>query len=441
MLEHLSTKLRAIVEKIKGKPYIDEKILNEIIRDIQRALLMSDINVNIVYELTNNIRNKIKEGGIPPGISLKEYLIKTLYDELVKILGEEKKELKIDKKPYVIMLIGLEGSGKTTSAAKLAKYFGEKGYKIGIYTTDVYRPAAREQLKQLVKSLSNVEYYNGDEKDSIKIALNGLKYFDKKVDIIIVDTAGRHKEERELLKEMKAMESILKPNIIFLVVDGTIGQKAYEQAKAFKEYTKIGGIIVTKLDGTARGGGALSAAAATGASIYFIGTGEKIDDIEYYDPHSFVGRLIGIGDIKGLIEKIKKIIYEKEQIERLKKIAKGRFTLVDMMEQIEQIYKMGGIYKILSYLPGFNINIPKEKLSEMEIKLKKWKAAINSMTLEEKINPKILKRTRLTRVSRGAGVDERTIREMVKQYEMMKKVMKSRKHKRLLKEYLSKYQY
>jgi len=438
MFEELSSKLKAIVDKIRGKAYIDEKVLNEILRDIQRALLTADVNVKIVFELTSAIKKRFKEERPPSGVSLKDYVIRLIYEEMVKVLGGEKAEIKINKKPFLIMLVGLEGSGKTTTAAKLAKYYADMNYKVGIFTTDVYRPAAREQLKQLVSNIQKVEYYEENIDDAVKIAKNGVDVLKKRgVDLIIIDTAGRHKKEETLLKEMEEMDKHIQPDLILLVIDATIGQKAYEQAKAFREHTRIGGIVITKLDGTARGGGALSAAAATGAKILFIGIGEKIDDLEEYDPYSFVGRLLGIGDLKTLLEKVNKAI-EKEEMERIRKIAKGRFTLLDMMEQLEQVYKMGGLYKLLSFLPGLGGKISKEEVALMEKKIKMWKVAIDSMTLEEKINPKIIKKSRLVRISRGSGVDERTIREMVKQYEMMKKLMRSRRHKRLLKGYIDK---
>jgi len=437
MFEELSDRLRAVIDKIRGKPYIDEKVLNEIMRDIQRVLLTADVNVKIVFNLTSNIKRRFKEGKPPEGVSLKDYVIRLIYEELVNILGQEHRGIEISKKPYVIMLVGLEGSGKTTTAAKLAKYFADKNYRVGVLTTDIYRPAAREQLKQLVKNIHNAKYYeNISNKDAIKIASNGIKKLrEENMDIIIVDTAGRHKEEKSLLKEMEKLSKAINPDLILLIIDATIGQKAYEQAKAFNEHTEIGGIVITKLDGTARGGGALSAAAATGAKIFFIGVGEKVNDLEEYDPYSFVGRLLGIGDLKSLIERVDKFL-KKEEIERFKKIARGRFTLIDMMEQFEQIYKMGGIYKVLSFIPGFGAKIPKEEIVRMEEKIKKWKAAVNSMTLEEKVDPKIIKRSRLVRISRGSGVDEKTIKEMIKQYENMRRLMRSRKHKRLLKEYM-----
>lgn len=441
MLEEISERLKKAIERIKNRVYIDEKSLNEVLREIQKALILADVNVKIVFGLTNRIKERFKTEKPPHELTVKEYVIKIIFDELVKILGEEKNELMITKKPFKIMFIGLEGSGKTTTVAKLAYYYSQKGYKVGVFSTDIHRPAAIDQLEQLTSQIKNVLFIDAkNEKNVNKIIVDSLNKLDKKVDIILVDTAGRHKEEKSLLSEMKLIEKILKPDFTFLVIDATIGQKAYDQAKAFHDTVKIGGIIISKMDGTARGGGALSAATATGAKIYFIGTGEKIRDLEEYDPYSFVGRLLGIEDIRNIISHVERTL-EKRDLERLKRISKGEFTLIDMIDQLNQIYKLGGLSKLLSYLPISNIKLSKEELADIENKIKKWKYAIDSMTLEEKVNPRIIKKDRLQRISRGSGVDEKTIKEMLRQYETMRKFMKKQRHKRVLKEYMRKFGY
>ena len=433
MLEALSTRLRSAIEKLTKKSYIDEKAVKEVIKEIQKGLIMSDVNIKIVFDISKKIEERALKEEPPPGLSVKEHVIRIIYEELTRLLGEKTPEIKPRKgKVTRILLVGIQGSGKTTTAAKLAKYFKEQGYKVGMFSTDTYRPAGREQLRQLAERIE-VEFFDYDSKDSIKIAKKGLEYFDEKVDVLIIDTAGRHKEEKSLLKEMRDLEKIIKPDYIFLVIDAALGQQAYNQAKAFHETTPIGGIIITKLDGTAKGGGALSAAAATGAKIYFIGVGEKIDDLEFYDPPSFVGRLLGMGDIKTLLKKIESIRMSQERMEKIKKMAKGKFTLMDMIEQFESVSKMGGLYKILSMMPGLGAKVPKEMIEDVEKKIKKWKYAVDSMTDEERIDPNIIKRTRLQRISRGSGVDESVIREMIKQYNMLRKMLKSGRRKRLLK--------
>jgi signal recognition particle subunit SRP54 len=349
------------------------------------------------------------------------------------LLGGSTPELKIKKGLNKILLVGIQGSGKTTTAAKLAKYFRDSNYKVGVFSTDTYRPAARLQLKQLISGL-NIEFFDIKTENSVELATKGIEYFSKRdIDIVIIDTAGRHKDEESLMKEMKQLSMIIKPDIIFLVIDASIGQQAYSQAKAFNEATQIGGIIITKLDGTAKGGGALSAAAATGAKIYFIGTGEKIEDFEEYNPPRFVGRLLGLGDLETLLQKFKAIEIDKEKRERLLQIAKGKFTLVDLVEQMEEIRKVGSFSKLLDLIPGFNLKIPKEMLEEAEEKVAKWRHALDSMTDEEKIDPTLIKGSRIKRISRGSGVDEKTIKEMIKQYHMSKKLLRSRKSKKFLK--------
>lgn len=435
MLEELSERLRGVIDKIKGVSYIDEKTLKELIKEIQKGLILSDVNINIVIELSKEIDKRIKKEEVPPGITLKEFIIGIIYEELVKIMGGEPPKIVVNKgaPPFKILLVGIQGSGKTTSAAKLAYYFKNKGYIVGLMSTDTYRPAGREQLRQLANKIDIMFYDKRDYNDPIRIAREGLEFFDEKIDILIVDTAGRHKEEKGLLKEMEQLAKVIKPNLTLLVIDATIGQQAYNQAKAFHEKAPLGGIFVAKLDGSARGGGALSAAVATGAKIYFVGTGEKIEDIEPYDAAAFIGRLLGIGDIKGILQKIEDIKLSRERMEKIRQMAKGKFTLLDMVEQFESLSKMGGLYKILSMIPGLGYNIPKEAIKELEKKVKKWRIIINSMTDEERIHPDIIKKTRITRIARGSGTAESEVRELIKQYKLLRKTLKSGKGRKLIK--------
>jgi len=433
MLEELSKRLRGAIDKLRGVAYVDEKALKAVIKEIQKGLILSDVNINLVINLSKRIEERVKHEKVPPGITLKDYVIGVIYEELVNIMGGTPPKINIKiKKPYVIMLVGIEGSGKTTSAGKLAYYFKNMGYKVGVFSTDTYRPAGREQLKQIANKI-DVDFFDADERDSIALARKGLKHFDARVDVLIIDTAGRHKEEKGLLKEMQELANVIKPDLTLLVLDATIGQQAYNQAKAFHENAPVGGIFLTKLDGTARGGGALSAAAATGAKIYFIGVGENIEDIEAYDAASFVGRLLGIGDIKGILRKIEEMKLSEERIKKLKQMAKGKFTLIDMIEQFESVSKMGGLYKILSMIPGLGANIPKEAVKELEFKVKKWRAIINSMTDEEKLNPDIIRKTRLIRIARGSGARESEVRELIRQYKLLRKTLKSGKGRKLMK--------
>ncbi len=439
MIEALDKRFKDLIDKIRSKSYIDKKSLDEIIKELQRILLSADVNVKVVFELTRRIKERIlNEYKDRKDVPLKDLVIKVLYEELVKILGEEKKEIVIDKKPFVILFVGLEGSGKTTTVAKLAKYFAENGYRVGVFSLDIHRPAAIEQLEQLVNKISveegEVRFTNVNSAslgDRIRKSLENLK----DSDIILVDTAGRHKNEASLLKELEHIYKYLKPDYTILVIDAYMGQKAYDHTLALKERVEIDGIIISKMDGSSKGGGAISASVASGAKILFLGIGEKIDDLEPYDPKSFVARLLGLGDITGLLTRVerllKKEVYDRE---KLRKIARGKLTLLDVVEQFESIEKMGGLYKIFSYLPGFSNKLRKEDIEKLETTLKKWKVAIDSMTIEEKIDPTIIKGSRITRISRGSGVEEKAIKDLIKQYKMMKKLLKDRKHKRMFKE-------
>jgi signal recognition particle subunit SRP54 len=328
------------------------------------------------------------------------------------------------------MLVGIQGSGKTTAAAKLAKYFQRRGLKPAIICADTYRPGAYAQLQQLASRINVPVYGESNAKDPIKIALNGLKHFSDR-DLIIIDTAGRHKDEQELIKEMKMLEKHIKPDEVMLVIDGTIGQQAMVQAKAFNEATPIGSILVTKLDGSARGGGALSAVAATGAPIKFVGTGEKIEDIEPFIPSRFVGRLLGMGDLETLLEKVREAEVKVPE-KKAKAILSGRFTLTDMYEQFEAMKGMGALRKLLKMVPGLSYNVPEEMLNTAEDRLEKWRVMIQSMTPEERDNPKIFNSSRIRRVARGSGTSEKEVKELLKQYVLMRRMMKTLRRKKKL---------
>jgi signal recognition particle subunit SRP54 len=273
-------------------------------------------------------------------------------------------------------------------------------------------------------------YGDPKAKDPIKVANEGLKQFSDK-DIVIVDTSGRHKEEQELIKEMKMLEHNVKPDEVTLVIDGTIGQQALVQAKAFNEATPIGSIVVTKLDGSARGGGALSAVAATGAPIKFIGTGEKVEDIEAFVPSRFVGRLLGMGDLETLLDKVREAEIKVPE-KKAKAILSGKFTLTDMYEQFEAMKGMGTFRKLLQMIPGMSPKIPDEMLNTAEDRLDKWRVMIQSMTRQEKENPKIFNSSRMKRVARGSGTSEKEVKELLKQYVMMRRMLKTLRRKKKL---------
>jgi signal recognition particle subunit SRP54 len=326
------------------------------------------------------------------------------------------------------MLIGIQGSGKTTQGAKLARYFQKRGLKPALICADTFRPGAYDQLKQLAESI-NVDFYGEpDNKNPVKIARNGVKKFSDH-EVVILDTSGRHKEEKSLIVEMQQIAKEVRPQEIILVLDGTIGQQASAQAAAFNEATDVGSIIVAKLDGSARGGGALSGVAATGAPIKFIGTGEKIEDLEPFVPDRFIGRLLGMGDIESLVAKVQEA--EVQVTERdVNAMLSGKFSLADMYQQFEAMRKMGPLQKVLSMVPGFSYQLPQDQLDLAEDRMDRWKYIIESMTPEEREDPKILNASRVRRIARGSGTDERDVRELIKQYNAMRKMLRQLKGRR-----------
>jgi len=429
-LEKLGSSLYDSLKKILRVSAIDEAAVKELVRDLQRALLLADVNVRLVLELSKRVEERALKEKIPPGISRREHVIKVVYEELTRFLGEKAVPLKVNpKKRNVFMLVGIQGSGKTTTAAKLARYLQKRGYKTALICTDTYRPGAYAQLKQLASRINVPVYGDEKEKDAVKIALEGLRKFEN-YDVVLIDTAGRHKDEKSLIEEMKSLEKTINPDEIIMVIDGTIGQQAASQAAAFHKATPIGSIIVAKLDGSARGGGALSAVAAIGAPIKFIGTGEKIEDLEPFDPPRFTSRLLGMGDLQGLIEKVREAEVKVPE-KKAKAFLSGKFTLADMYEQFEAMRSMGPISRILKMLPGFGYDIPDEMMNLAEEQMKKWKVIIQSMTPEERENPRIIKSSRTRRIARGSGTSERDVKMLIQQYNRLRKMIKSFRRKRL----------
>lgn len=428
-LDRLGSSLTDAIKKIFRSSVVDEAAVKELVRDIQRALLQADVNVKLVLEISKRIEERALKENVPSGISRREHVIKVVYEELTRFVGEKNVPLKIESgKKYVLMLVGIQGSGKTTHAAKLARYFQKKGLKSALICADTFRPGAYAQLQQLATRINVPIYGDPQAKDPVKVVGQGLKQFSDK-DLIIVDTSGRHKEEKDLIKEMKNLEKHVKPNEIMMVIDGTIGQQALAQAKTFHEATPIGAILITKLDGSARGGGALSAVAATGAPIKFIGTGEKVEDIEQFIPSRYVGRLLGMGDLETLLEKVKDAEIKVPE-KKAKAILSGKFTLTDMYDQFEAVKGMGPFRKVLSMLPGMSQNVPDDMLNTAEDRLEKWRVIIQSMQPEEKENPKIFNYSRIRRVARGSGTSEKEVKELLKQYVMMRRMLKMMKRKK-----------
>ncbi len=424
VLDNLGESLKNTLQKIAKSVFVDDRLVNELVKDIQRALLQADVNVQLVFSLSKEIRERALKEEAPAGITKKEHLIKIVYDELARFLGEESEEIKIGNKPAKIMLLGLFGSGKTTTAGKLARYFQKRGLKTAMIQLDVYRPAALEQLEQLGKQVNAPVFGSRKEKNPVLI-YESFEGELKKFDVVIVDTAGRDALSPELIGELKRLGERIRPDESLLVISGDIGQAAQKQAEAFHAAKSITGVIVTKLEGTAKGGGALTACAATGAKVKFIGVGEKTEDLERFVPKRFVGRLLGMGDIETLLEKAKEAISEEEAQDLGKKFLKGEFNLLDLYEQMQAMKKMGPISKVVEMIPGFGqLKLPKEMLEVQEEKLKRWKVAMDSMTKGELENPEEITAERIERISKGSGIPAAEIRELLKQHRQSKKIVK-----------------
>ncbi|MHA1893985.1 MAG: signal recognition particle receptor subunit alpha [Candidatus Helarchaeota archaeon] len=429
VMKKFGESLRNLTRKIKGFVKIDAEKVKEIINSLQRALIEADVNIELVLALTDKIEKEIWKLDIPPGIPPEKYLLKIIFEELTDFLGHQTFELKLhSNKKNILLMVGIQGSGKTTTTGKLARYLSKKGVKIGVVCADTYRPGAHDQLKQLCEQINVLFYGEPNNKDSIKIAKNGVKYFEnKKVELIIVDTAGRHKDEEDLMNEMKQIKAKINPTEIILVIDGTMGQSIAKQAYAFNKATDIGSIIVTKLDGSAKGGGALSAAAATGAPVKFIGTGEKLDELEKFDPKKFISnRLLGEPDLETFLEKVKEAEIDKEfsQKDLKTKLFTGKFNLQDMYEQMKAMKKMGPISKVLSMMGG-GAMLPDELKGLADDQIDRIKYILDSMTKKEKNNPKIINASRIKRVAKGSGTSERDVKDFLSQFNMMKKMVKT----------------
>jgi len=427
-----------VVKFLKGTdPY--ESAVDEFIRYLQKTLIKADVNVKIVFELTSKIKERALKEEPPPGILRREWFIKIVYDSLVELFGGESKPQVIPaKQPWVIMLVGIQGSGKTTASGKLALFYKKLGFKPALITTDTYRPAAYDQLKQIASAINVPFYGDKDCKDPVKIAIEGLKKLINELgaNIVIIDTAGRHGygEEKALLDEMESIARAIKPDEVMLVIDAYMGQKAYDLARKFHERTPIGSIIITKLDGTAKGGGALSAVAATGAKIKFISDGEKLEDFEVFDVRKYVARLLGLGDLETLLNKFNALEESKELEKRLEKaLISGRLTLRDIYAQLKTLKKLGPLRKVLQLIPGISmLPISDEQLNISEKKISKWLSIMNSMTYEELDNPSVIDKKRIRRIAIGSGATVEEVKELLKYYEMVNKMIKDIRRKKSL---------
>ncbi|MBU0526889.1 signal recognition particle receptor subunit alpha [Candidatus Micrarchaeota archaeon] len=410
----LGKKLRQALSKLTNRPYVDEADVKALIKDLQRVLISSDVNVKLVLKLSKKIEERTLKTDKLEALSLKEHVTKIVYEELVNLMGETYQP-RLDK--HKILICGLYGSGKTTSCAKLAHFYKTKGLSVGLIAADTDRPAAQEQLEQLSKKVGAAYYTTKGEKVPAKIVETALAK--AKEDVIIVDSAGRSALDGQLVEELREVADMLKPDENFLVMSADIGQVAGKQATEFNEAVPLSGVLVTKMDGSGKGGGALSSVGASNAKIAFIGLGEKMGDLQVYNSEKFVGRLLGVPDIGALMEKIKEISKETD----MKKIESEKLTIEAFYEQLKAAKKMGPLGDVFSMLGA--ADVPKEVVQQSEGKLTKFESMINSMTKAEKKDAVLLKnnQTRISRIAKGSGCEEKEVREFLSQFEKMEKMM------------------
>ena len=425
----LGSGIRKALARITGASVVDENAVKELVKDLQRVLITNDVNVKLVFQLTKTIEERALKEKLVPGLSLREHVVSVVHAELQKVLGG-KFEPRLGKQK--ILLLGLFGSGKTTSAAKLAKFYQSKGLKVALIAADVHRPAAFDQLQQLSEQVKSGFYGVRGEKSAVKIAEQSLEELEGKYDVLILDSAGRSAFDGALAEELKEVANAFKPDEKFLVVSADLGQVAGKQAQEFHSTVGVTGVIVTKMDGSGKGGGALSSLAVTGSRVAFIGTGEKITDIQPFDSTRFVAELVGFPDLASLLDKMKEASDE-ESVQ--KAIAEGKLDFESFLAQMRAMRKMGPMKQIMQMLGVYDL--PEEMVAQSEEKMKAFEAAVLSMTPAERKNPDLMKsKTRQTRVAKGAGLKEDDVRELIKNFEKSVKMMKQFKgNKGLLKKF------
>ncbi len=417
----LGKKLRQALSKLTNRPYVDESDVKALIKDLQRVLISSDVNVKLVLQLSKKIEERALKSKKMEALSLKEHVTKIVYEELVNLMGETYQP-RLDK--HRILVCGLYGSGKTTSCGKLAHFYKTKGLSVALVAADTDRPAAQEQLEQLSKQVGAAYYTIKGEKVPARIVQDAMGK--SKEDVVIVDSAGRNAFDEALSDELRAVADVLKPDENYLVVSADIGQVAGKQATEFNNAVPVSGVIVTKMEGSGKGGGALSSVGVSDSKIAFIGIGEKMGDLEVYNSEKFVGRLLGVPDIGALMEKIKEISKETD----VKKIETEELTIESFYEQLKAAKKLGPLGNVFSMLGA--ADVPKEMVQQSEDKLKKFESMINSMTKAEKKDASLIKKSqgRVERIASGSGCSEKEVREFLAQFEKMEKMMNMFKRNR-----------
>ncbi len=422
MLENLTDKLGNALRNLRGVGKLTEENMEESLKEVRKALLSADVHFKVAREFVNTVKEQCVGQEVLKSVTPGQQVIKIIHDELVKLLGEGTTELE-DKKPLRIMMVGLHGSGKTTSSGKLARYLARKrDYRPALVACDVYRPAAIDQLETLAKNENCAFYGDREEKDVIAIGRRGLAAAkEAEANLVIFDTAGRLQIDQTLIEEIKRLKDAVQPDEVLLVADAALGQEAVNVARHFDEAVRCTGIILTKLDGDARGGAALSMKSITGVPIKFMGLGEKPDEFDVFHPDRMASRILGMGDVVSLVEKAQETIDEKEAEHLAEKMRKADFNLDDFLKQMQQVKKMGSLGSLVGMMPGMN-NV--EIGDEEEKKMARTEAIILSMTRQERAQPRLLRGSRLKRVANGSGVQVRDVNALLKQFGQMRKMMK-----------------
>jgi signal recognition particle subunit SRP54 len=426
VLDDLGSSLRGTLDKLQGKTTLSEADVEEIVKEIQRSLLSADVDVDLVMELSDSIRGRALEEEPPAGTTARDHVLKIVYEEMVELVGEST-DLPLEEQ--TIVLAGLQGSGKTTTAAKMAWWFSKKGLRPAVIQTDTFRPGAYEQAKEMCERAEVAFYGDPDNDDPVDIARTGLEET-AEADVHIVDTAGRHALEEALIDELEEIESVADPDRNLLVLDAAIGQGAKDQAERFHDAVGIDGVVITKLDGTAKGGGALAAVDQTDSSIAFLGTGEEVKDIERFEPSGFISRLLGMGDLKQLSERVERAMAETQEEEDWdpEDLMKGEFTLKDMRNQMNAMNRMGPLDQVLDMIPGLGGGIkdqlPEDAMDMTQDRLRDFEVIMDSMTEAELEHPRAIGQSQIERIARGSGKDEETVRELLEQHKMMSQMMK-----------------
>jgi len=418
MLDRLSGSLKDALKKLAGKTVVDRAAVEELVRDLQRALIQADVNVRLVQALSQAVKTRSLDEQPPKGMSVREHVLRIVYQELIRLMGA-KAEVALG--PQRILLAGLQGSGKTTTTGKLARYFQRKGLKPGVICADTFRPGAYDQLSTLCAQVNVPCYGEPGVTDADKIVERGLAALSGS-EVVLIDTQGRHALEKELIDEIIRLNGITKADHRWLIIDAALGQQARDQARGFHEAIGIDGVIITKMDGTAKGGGALSAVSETQSGIVFIGSGETLDDLERFDPDSFISRLLGMGDLKSLVERAEEAINPEEM--DVTGMLRGKFTLRDMYKQLDAVSRMGPLKQIMSMLPLGGADVSTDAIDVTSTKMARYRVIMDSMTEQELDDPNLIGGSRIHRIARGAGSSPDEVRELLKYYRLMQRALK-----------------